>query len=108
MAVARICWVENKAGGRENPFTGSRYVTVARFEREDNKWPNKAWSLIVDFDEPLTQSRCVTAEVRFLAPDAPTHLLTTGSKFELYEGRQCVATGEVLSGKQQANETLSA
>jgi hypothetical protein len=108
MALARICWIEAKDGGRRTPFTGTRYITVARFEREKAKWPKEAWSLVVDFGELPTRSCCVTADVHFLVPEAPEYLLTTGDKFELFEGNRCVAEGEIISSQREADRSLSA
>jgi hypothetical protein len=96
MALARVCWVPEAEGGRKVPFTGSRYSTVARFE-DDKSWPDEAWSLVLNFNEPTNGSHCVMADVHFLVAEAPVHWLTQGSKFELYEGRNCVARGEILS-----------
>jgi hypothetical protein len=104
MALAQICWVPEKEGGREVPFTGHRYVTVARFDG-DNTWPNEAWSLVVEFTEPATNSRCATADIGFLVPEAPTHLLVVGKRFELYEGPRCVARGEIVADHADQRKT---
>jgi len=40
------------------------------------------------------------AEVRFLVDEAPQHLLVPGAKFELYEGKNIVARGEVLKANE--------
>lgn len=108
MALARICWIEAEDGGRKIPFTEMRYVTVARFEQERDNWPEEAWSLVVDFNEPPMRSRCVMANVHFLVPDAPQYLLDVGDKFELFEGRKCVTKGEVISDQREAEKSLSA
>jgi hypothetical protein len=52
---------------------------------------------VTEFTEKTGDSSCVVAEVRFLSPYAPSHLLDFDSKFELYEGHHFVARGEVLS-----------
>jgi hypothetical protein len=93
---SRICWVKKEAGGRESPPPGPRYSTVARFEEEKDKWPDEAWSLVLEFSGPLDETLCVIADVSLLNPDGPTRLLHSGSVFELYEGRRLVARGEVL------------
>jgi hypothetical protein len=107
MALARVCWVPETEGGRRIPPTGHRYVMVAKFA-DDNTWPDEAWSLVVDLSESPLGSHCTTANVRFLVPQAPVHLLTTGSKFELFEGRRCVATGEILADQRRPSESLTA
>lgn len=93
---AKLCWVKEIAGGRKSPPSGPRYVTVARFDEAKDRWPNEAWSLVLDFREPLDESLCMIADVRFLMPEAPVELLHPGSTFELFEGSKVVARGEVL------------
>lgn len=93
---ARICWLKAEAGGRQSPPSGPRYVTVVRFDEERNRSAHEAWSLVLDFCESPDESLCMTADVRFLMPEAPVELLHTGSTFELLEGEKVVATGEVL------------
>ncbi len=93
---AKVCWVKEEEGGRQSPPSGPRYVTVARFDEEKDKWPNEAWSLVVNFHHPPDESLCMIADVRFLMPEAPVELLHTGSTFELFEGAKVVARGEVL------------
>lgn len=93
---AKICWVKEEAGGRHSPPSGPRYVTVVRFDDFKDKWPNEAWSLVIDFSEPPDEFLCMIADVRFLMPGAPVELLHTGSTFELFEGAKVVARGEVL------------
>jgi hypothetical protein len=83
---ARICWVKKEAGGRHRPPSGPRYVTVACFDEEKDKWPNEGWSLVLDFGEPPDESLCMIVDVGFLVPGAPLELLHKGSSFELLEG----------------------
>jgi hypothetical protein len=106
MAFARVCWVPQE-GGREVASIARRYVTVARFD-EDKTWPHEAWSLVLDFVEAPIGSRCVTADVHFLVPEAPVHLLKNGSKFELLEGRTCVAKGEIVATQRKVSDSLTA
>jgi len=94
--MAKICWVSAAEGGREPPPIGSRYSTVARFEQEAEKWPKEAWSIVAEFTKKADALLNVEAELRFLAPDAPSHLLQPGNKFELFEGSRLVARGEIL------------
>lgn len=100
--MARIRWVSPAAGGRAHPPRGPRYSTVAKFEREVEKWPKEAWSIVAEFKKNPADSSSVIAEVRCLAPDAPSHLFQPGSKFELYEGNRLVAHGEVLSDSAES------
>lgn len=91
---AKIDWLSEEAGGRSPP-SGPRYITVARFDDEKEKYPKEAWSLVVEFSNS-PDYLILFADVRFLVEDAPVHLLHSGSVFELYEGRKQVATGRVL------------
>ncbi len=95
-AIAKISWVPAAEGGPESMSLECRYSTAARFHNEAEKWPKEAWSLGVEFSKELQCSFDVIAEVSFLSPDAPAHLLAVGSRFELYEGRRLVACGEIL------------
>jgi hypothetical protein len=94
--LARICWISPADGGREHPPTGRRYSTVARFEKEAKNWPKQAWSIVAEFVDGSDDSSGVLAELRFLAPSAPSHLLKPGNRFDLFEGHRLVAHGEVL------------
>jgi hypothetical protein len=93
---AKICWITKEAGGRESPPPGPRFSTVARFEDLKDKWPEEAWSVVVEFTEPPDESLCVIADVSLLNPQGPTNLLRPGSMFELFEGHRLVARGKVL------------
>jgi hypothetical protein len=76
---ARICWISAAAGGRKQPPTGPRYLTVARFNDDADDW-----SVVVE------------GRIRFLTPDAPIHLLQPGQRCELVEGKRVIATVEIL------------
>lgn len=95
-AIARIHWIPEVEGGRKYPPFGPRYSTVARFEKQAEKWPQEAWSIVAEFTSKIDASSCVEAKISFLTQDAPAHLLERGNNFELYEGRRLVARGEVL------------
>lgn len=98
---AKVWWVPKEEGGRDRPPSGPRYITVARFEDDKESYPKEAWSLVLEFNGSPGGSLCIMADVRFLVDEAPTHLLHPGSSFELYEGRQLVARGEVVSHDQR-------
>ncbi len=105
--AAKICWVPAAEGGREHPPREPHYSTVAKFEKEAKKWPKEAWSIVAEFKKIFDDLSSVIAELRCLAPDAPSHLLQPGSKFELYEGSRLVAHGEVLSDSvEPLSETI--
>jgi hypothetical protein len=94
-ATAQIRWLSEDEGGRKILPSGLRYVTVARFLDIADRWPEVAWSLVVEFDE-LPHPEAMTAIIRFLAPTGPSELLYRGSRFELFEGGRIVAQGEVM------------
>ncbi|MGE3468398.1 MAG: hypothetical protein AB7J13_15870, partial [Pyrinomonadaceae bacterium] len=91
-----IHWLSESEGGRLSPPRGSRYVTVARFLDEKEKYPKEAWSLVVENIDVLGSDGPSMADVRFLVDDAPDYLLHEGSLFELFEGRKMVAKGKIL------------
>ena len=95
-AHARIRWLRPEEGGRVAPPLGPTYSTVAKFKLLANKWPQEAWSVVLTLKEPLDPDQQMTVEVRMLVEGAPDALLDPGSVFELFEGRQRVAIGEVL------------
>jgi hypothetical protein len=73
---------------------------VVHFEDDTTDWPDVAWSLVVDFGELQNRSMDTIATIWFLAhdhPNVPNHLLRPGSRFQLFEGSQVVAKGEVIS-----------
>ena len=83
------------AGGRNSPPSGISYSTVARFEKYKADWPQRAWSLTMDFSAaPETRNMAV---VSFLVGKrAPQELLKPGSRFDLFEGEKLVASGEII------------
>lgn len=94
---ARIRWLKPKEGGRPSPPQGPDYSTVARFESLADRWPNEAWSIVLHISEPAGAEGVMVADIRLLAEgDAPKELLSSGSRFDLFEGRRHVASGEVL------------
>lgn len=91
---ARICWISAAAGGRNQPPTGPRYSTIARFDDEEKPTD---WSVLVEFEQQADAEGCIEGQIRFLAPEAPSHLLQPGRQGKLVEGRRIVATVEILS-----------
>lgn len=98
---AEISWVPPELGGRAKPPIGARYVTVSRFDQDEEQWLKDAWSLVLEKNEPSENPRVTIADVHFLAPNAPVHLLQEGAVFELYEGRRRVAIGKILQHQQE-------
>jgi hypothetical protein len=93
---AVIDWMTSEQGGRRQPPTGDGsmpYSATVRFTGEP--WPApEAWSLVVRKARMEGPYRWV-ANVSFLVPEAPHHLLSQGNRFELYEGNRCVAHGTI-------------
>lgn len=96
-ARAVILWLPRERGGRTTPPAGPGYTTVARFEDSRDRWPDEAWSMVVDFLKVFgDKSHATLCAVRFQSPQAPSELLTAGARFELCEGARVVAKGVVL------------
>ena len=97
-ARAKIKWLSPEEGGRKKPPmgpTGTEYFAPSHFENDIVFWPKHTWSLVVQFDEPSTGSLEIMAVVWFLFPDAPHDFLSEGNRFELLEGNQIIAKGEI-------------
>jgi superfamily II DNA or RNA helicase len=94
---AKIKWRSPEEGGRSAPPPGPRYSTVARFVQQGSNWRENAWSLVLQFVEDPDQQGSHTANVKYLSDDGPQDWLTSGSRFELWEGSKVVASGEVIA-----------
>jgi hypothetical protein len=93
---ARIRWLPPEEGGRATPPVGPVYSTAAKFKQLAARWPQEAWSVVIEFIDPPDMEGRMTVGIRMLVEGAPENLLEPGSAFELFEGRHCVAIGEVL------------
>lgn len=99
--LARIKWIPKNLGGRSKPPLGTGsppYAAVVRYcDSIEDGPPQVAWSLVIekvhDLDDPLEWM----ANIRYLVEDAPQEELRPNRRFELYEGRRCVATGYILN-----------
>lgn len=100
--LARITWLTPEEGGRHQPPRGPRYVAPARFEGQAAGVEGANWSLVVDLGSPPSGSADWIAEVRYLVDEAPHELLLVGARFELYEGKKCVARGVIISSAPEA------
>lgn len=96
--LAEVSWIRPEEGGRNSPPPGPRYITVAKLEALADRWPDEAWSLVVEWRGTSEDVWRIKGHVRFLVDEAPDHLLVPGSRFELFEGRRLVARGCVLEG----------
>ena len=96
---AQICWIPPKDGGRQKPPLGPSYSTIVRFDNDTSDWFKEAWSIVAECLGPPDESLCIMADLRFLVDDAPTHLLSPGNSFKLFEGLKLVATGKIIENK---------
>ena len=92
-------WLRPEEGGRQAPPPGPTYTTVAKLEALEDRWPDEAWSIVTEWDEPPDEDLRTRATMRFLVEGGPEHLLAPDSRFEIYEGRRLVARGRVLGAK---------
>lgn len=97
---ARIVWKTKDQGGRSSPPVGlgkPPYSTIVRFA--DTPLLESAaviWSLVIEMIPELSTEYVWMANVRYLSSEAPAQELVAGRRFELYEGRRCVAEGQLL------------
>lgn len=85
-------------GGRQRPPSGDGthpYSPLVCFLDPDEPL-SAAWSLLVRKIEATSTEYCWTAEVNFLAEEAPQGSMRPNRRFELYEGAKCVARGRLL------------
>ncbi len=94
---ARITWLKPEEGGRRVPPSGPRYVAPARFDAQAAGLEGANWSLVVDLQSHPAGATDWIAEVRYLVGEAPHEVLLQGARFELYEGKKCVARGVIIS-----------
>ena len=100
--IAHVRWRTAEEGGRKTPPKGSKYTTVAGFDPPAPNWPQEAWSVVVEPVQPDCTSQDVTVVLSFLmGPVAPEQMLTTGVKFQLFEGKQVVADGEITDDNSE-------
>src|SRR5262245_2847156 len=94
---ARVTWLASEHGGRRLPPSGPRYVAPARFESQAAGPAGANWRLVIERMSQLPGSVEWIGEVRYLADEAPQELLSPGARFELYEGKKCVARGVITT-----------
>jgi hypothetical protein len=102
---AEVRWKTEEEGGRTSPPSGegpAPYRPVVHFTDEpEDAPPCGSWTLVVHRVKSLGPLEWL-ADVHFLVPEAPQHLLRAGAEFSLYEGRRCVADGHVLGAAEPA------
>ncbi len=91
---ARLVWRIDRPEGVLYP-RGERFATPARFEEQGADWTANAWSLVVVAQGPVQPDASQSVSVRFLMTDAPQEWLSSGCRFQLYEGHLLLADGVV-------------
>ena len=95
---AQVEWLKDAEGGRRQPPSGEGkipYSAVVRLSQQP--WPmSSAWSLAVEKIQATSPFSWI-ARVHFVAEEAPEDSLSEGTEFELYEGKKCVARGQIES-----------
>ena len=111
---AVVEWLSKEEGGRREPPSGTGptpYITEVRLVDPKATWPDDvAWSLVVEKDEGESSPYRWSADVSFLAFEAPHEALRPPCLFELYEGRRCVARGKIVGDSEdrsKANATVA-
>lgn len=90
----RIRWRSAEEHGRAAPPLGSTYVATIRLEGP--KKLDGEWSVRLDSLRPEGRDAS-SAVMSFVSDKAPTSVLAPGVRFELFEGRWPIASGQVLS-----------
>jgi hypothetical protein len=88
----KVNWEQSK---RNRPTSG-RYATVARFFVDDDKWPDEAWSVVLEFSKQGNEFDYTNGKAAFLVNNAPDDWLISGIVFEMFEGSRKTATVAVL------------
>lgn len=89
--VASISWISFEEGGRKIiPPKGTRYCPLIHLNDE---MYCADWS--IDFICP-NFSKTNVINFKFLAKNAPYHLIKRGEKYEIYEGRKKVAKIDII------------
>lgn len=87
--------VEWEPSKKDRPVSG-RYVTVARFLNDEDKWPDEAWSVSLDFHRQNDVFDYENGTANFLVGNAPNEWLKSGAVFEMLEGHNKTAKVTVL------------
>ena len=94
--TAVIEWLPAEQGGRRTgPPAGPQYAAPARFLAHSDMWLVADWDLVLEKIDYLGGTDKWLANVHFRVAEAPHQWLEDGAKFELYEGKRCVAQGQI-------------
>ena len=90
--IARISWLSPEEGGRKGqiPYNTNRYGPLIRHKNGRGNW-----SVLVNNYEQLG-NLLTLAKIQYLNTEKAPKDLAVGLRFELYEGPQKVADGEII------------
>jgi|SRR2546429_1042402 len=95
---AKVVWVT--VPGKSRPFLPSkeRYIGIGRFPEDGPTWPDGAWSVVLQFDQPPAEQAegPMLAKVRFLVEEGPHERLQPGVRFSVHQALTKVAEVEVI------------
>ena len=90
--IAKIDFLPTSKGGRKT-FANSGYRPQIKFAFSKMMTTGEQIFIEQDFVEP---GQSVTAKVKILSPDFYKNKLETGMSFQIMEGKQIIAKGELL------------
>jgi hypothetical protein len=91
-ARVRVDFREPERGGRKKPFQGSRYSTVACWDRNGH---SEAWSVVIDFGEPVVGGRAPLHGALTFLVSLPAAPIRKGFELNLMEGPHLVGVARV-------------
>jgi hypothetical protein len=93
---ALIQWLPKEQGGRSTgPPIGPQYSAPAKFLAHVEMWLVEDWDLVLERVDYFGGPEKWLANVHFRVAEAPHQWLEDGASFELYEGKRCVARGQI-------------
>ena len=99
IARTKITWLTEQEGGRKSMIPlGVRYCPILIMDELELSIEHEVdvrWSADMHNSEVLTSHQSL-ANLSYLVPEAPYHLLLPGNSFKLYEGDKLVAHGVIL------------
>lgn len=97
----RIHWIPAEEHGRKTPPIGPTYFATIRLDKSEQL--QDEWS--VRLESLHSEGRdCSRAVISFVSDKAPASVLAPGVRFQLFEGRWPVASGQVLSTPVVGNQ----
>lgn len=88
--LAHIKFLKPEAGGMDNLPSGHLSAPMSLKEG------GAEWTLLMEFLSPVEYNRPVASIVSFLSDEAPSDQLIIGQKFEVLQGSDVIAEGEII------------